>query len=76
MCWYLLGTFPGKKNTASYAVSFLVKGTPKSSEYSGYLRIVGKNEVLNTKNKEKPLNLLKLITAAGSSSLKVSFKMW
>ena len=56
------------------SVNLLVKGTQESSEYLGYLRIVGKSELLDTKNKEKPLNLLELIPAAGSSSLKVSFK--
>ena len=65
---------PEKKNAASRAVGFLVKGTPGSSEDSGYLRIVGNSELLNTKNKEKPSPALKLITAAGNSVLKVSCK--
>lgn len=40
------------KNAASYALGFLVKGTPESSEYLGYLRTVGKSELLNKKNKD------------------------
>lgn len=61
MCQNLLETLPGKGMLLLNAVIFLVKATPKSSAYSGYVRIIGKNELLNTKNKEKPLNLLKLI---------------
>ena len=57
-CLHLL---PEKKNAASHAVGFLVKGTPRSSEDSGYLRIVGNSELLNTKNKEKPSTALKLM---------------
>jgi hypothetical protein len=66
---------PGKKSAASYVVRFLVKGTPESLGYLLYLRIVGKSEPLNTKNKDKSLDLFKLITAASSSLLKVCFQM-
>lgn len=69
------GNITREKECSSLCCEFPCKGNIEGSEYLGYLRIVGKSELLNTKNKEKPLNLLKLITAAGSSSLKVSFKM-
>lgn len=42
----LLGKLPEKKNAASDAVSFLVKGTPERLGYLVYLIIVGKSELL------------------------------